>query len=62
MRINIDGEFLNNLKCVDDIVLIADSFDQAQTMLQELHAITEKVSLLQKSSLSQTYSTAKPSL
>lgn len=43
MGINIDGKFINNLKFADDILLKADTFDQAQKMLQELHAVSEKV-------------------
>lgn len=34
MGINVDGKFLNNPRFADDIVLIADSFVQAQRMLR----------------------------
>lgn len=44
-RINIDGEYLNNLRYVDDIVLIADDLKEAKGILEELIAVTEKVGL-----------------
>lgn len=52
MGINIDGEKLNHLCFADDIVLIADSMQEAQHMLQTLHEAAGKVGL--KINLSKT--------
>lgn len=43
LGINVDGKFLNNLKFADDIVLITDSFDQAQAMLQGLFTASKEI-------------------
>lgn len=45
MGITVVGEFLNNCKFADDIVFIADSFDQAQTLLEGLFTTSKGVGL-----------------
>lgn len=52
MGININGEYLSNLRFADDIVLIAVDLDQAQIMLQQLNEEASKVGL--KMNLSKT--------
>lgn len=45
MGIKVDGEFLSHLRFADDIVITADSIDQAQSMLTSLHAACKDVGL-----------------
>ena len=45
MGININGEYLSNLRFADDIVLMAVDLDQAQVMLQQLNVEANKVGL-----------------
>lgn len=50
--IKIDGEFINNLRFADDIVLLASSFEELQKMLQDLNRESKLVGL--KMNLSKT--------
>jgi hypothetical protein len=43
--IKIDGEYLSHLIFADDIILIADSHAQLQTMLQDIHDTSKPVGL-----------------
>ena len=52
MGININGEYLSNLRFADDISLMAADLDQAQIMLQQLNEESNKVGL--KMNLSKT--------
>src|ERR1700744_2591076 len=52
MGININGKFLNHLRFADDIILIAANLDQLQTMMNQLHQESSKISL--KMNLSKT--------
>jgi len=45
MGININGKFLNNLRFADDIVLIATSMEQIETMLLQLNDESRKIGL-----------------
>lgn len=43
--ININGEFLNHLRFADDIVLMAASIEEIETMLLELNEESQKIGL-----------------
>ena len=45
MGININREYLSNLRFADDISLMAADLDQAQIMLQQLNEESNKVGL-----------------
>lgn len=45
MGLNINGKNLNHLRYADDVVIIASTFEQLQTMLAELARESEKVGL-----------------
>ncbi|WKY13421.1 hypothetical protein Q1695_004329 [Nippostrongylus brasiliensis] len=43
--IRVDGKFLSNLRFADDIVIIAKSTSEAETMLRELDEARRKIGL-----------------
>jgi len=43
--VKINGKRLNNLKYADDVVLIANSFEELQTMLEEVNNESKKIGL-----------------
>lgn len=43
--INVDGEYLSNLRFADDIVIISDDLGEIGDMLRELHAAAKRVGL-----------------
>lgn len=45
LGVNINGENLTHLRFADDIVLIADRFDHAMAMLEQLNSASHKVGL-----------------
>ena len=44
-EIHINGEYLNNLKFVDDIVIMSELTDELQQMILQLHRESHKVGL-----------------
>ncbi len=45
LGIKIDGEYLNNLKFADDIVLLSESEGNLQKMIENLNRVSLKVGL-----------------
>jgi len=43
--VNVDGTYLNHLRCPDDIVLISSDIEELKTMLEQLNKAANDVEL-----------------